>query len=174
MSLSMYSSSVPVFLHCLKSLSNILKKGADYAAEKKIDEKVLTSGRLYPDMFPLVRQFQYIADHSSGACLRLAGQDAPVPPREETTFEALKERLAKALAIVESVSAADVDAHASQDITFPMGPRQVTMRGHEYLLHFVMPNFYFHATTAYNILRHRGVEVGKRDFLGVMPGFPKA
>ena len=172
--MSLHSVSIPVFVQLINSAQHMLDKVIAHCAAKKIDPAALLNDRVYPDMFPLVRQFQYIADHSSGACLRLAGQDAPVPPREETTFEALKERLAKALAIVESVSAADVDAHASQDITFPMGPRQVTMRGHEYLLHFVMPNFYFHATTAYNILRHRGVEVGKRDFLGVMPGFPKA
>jgi hypothetical protein len=172
--MSVHSISIPVFVQILNSSQHILDKAIAHCAAKKIDQAALLSDRVFPDMFPLVRQFQYIADHSSGACLRLAGKDAPIPPREETTFEALKERLAKALAIVESVSAADVVAHASQDITFPMGPRQVTMRGHEYLLHFVMPNFYFHATTAYNILRHRGVEVGKRDFLGVMPGFPKA
>ncbi len=172
--MSLHSISIPVFVQILNSSLQVLDKTIAHCAAKKIDQANLLSDRLYPDMFPLVRQFQAIADHASGASLRLAGKDAPIPPREETTFEALKQRLVNALAAVESVSAADVDAHASQDITFPMGPRQVTMRGHEYLLHFAMPNFYFHATTAYNILRHRGVEIGKRDFLGVMPGFPKA
>ncbi len=172
--MSLHSVSIPVFVQLINSAQTMLDKAIAHCAAKKIDPSALLNDRLFPDMFPLVRQFQYIADHSSGAALRLSGQDAPVPPREETTFEALKERLAKARAIVESVSAADVDAHEDKDITFSMGPRQVTMRGHEYLLHFVLPNFYFHTTTAYNILRHRGVEVGKRDFLGVMPGFPKA
>jgi len=172
--MSLHAVSIPVFVQLINSAQKMIDKTLAHCAAKKIDPAALLSDRLYPDMFPLVRQFQYIADHSSGACLRLAGQDAPVPPREETTFEQLKERLAKALAIVESVSAADVDAHADKDITFPMGPRQVTMRGREYMLHFAMANFYFHTTTAYNILRHRGVEVGKRDFLGVMPGFPTA
>ena len=96
------------------------------------------------------------------------------PARDEKTLEALRERIVKALAVVNSVKAADVDAHADKDVTFPMGPRQVTMKGKEYMMHFAFPNFYFHATTAYDILRHRGVAIGKRDFLGVVPGMPKA
>ena len=172
--MSLHSVSIPVYVQMLTSAQVIIDKAIAHCAAKKFDQAAILADRLYPDMFPLARQFQAVADHASGSCLRLAGKDAPIPPRDETTLEALRERIANALATVKSVSAADVDAHADKEITFPMGPRQITMRGREYMLHFAMPNFYFHLTTAYDLLRHRGFEVGKRDFLGVIPGFPQS
>jgi hypothetical protein len=115
-----------------------------------------------------------VCDHAAGSCVRVAGKEYAIPPREETTFEQLKQRVANALATVKGVSQADIDAGASKDVSFPMGPRSVTMRGDNYMLHFAFPNFYFHLTTAYDILRHRGFEIGKRDFLGKVVGFPAA
>jgi hypothetical protein len=171
--MSLYEASVPVYVQLLGSMQNILDKAIAHCASKKYEAPTICNDRLFPDMFTFARQVQAVADHASGSCLRCAGKEANLPPRDETTLEALKERVTRALAAVQSVSKADIDAHADKDVTFPMGPRQVTMKGWNYMLHFALPNFYFHHTTAYNILRHRGVELGKRDFLGVVPGFPK-
>jgi hypothetical protein len=172
--MSLYDSSIPTYKQVVGGMIGVLDKAIAHYGEKKLEEASLLHDRLFPDMFTFTRQVQSFCDHAAGSSLRLAGKEANLPPRDETTLAALKERCVKALAAVESVSKADVDAHASKDVTFPMGPRQVTMKGSDYMMHFAFPNFYFHATTAYNILRHRGVAIGKRDFLGVVPGMPKA
>jgi len=172
--MSLYKASVPTYIQMLGSINTLLDRGIAHAAAKKIDQAVFTNFRLFPDMRPFTFQIQSVTDHASGSCQRLAGIEAVLPPRDETTLDQLKLRVAKALDIVNSVSAEAVDAHADKDVTFSMGPRKVTMKGWDYMLHFAMPNFYFHHTTAYDILRHCGVEIGKGDFLGVMPGFPKA
>jgi hypothetical protein len=166
MSLSMYSSSVPVFLHCLKSLSNILKKGADYAAEKKIDEKVLTSGRLYPDMFPLTRQVQIACDVAKGCGARLAGIDVPKYDDNEVTFADLQARIEKTVDFLKSIPEASINGSEQKQIKLQAGQRELEFVGDYFLRNWALPNVYFHITTAYNILRHNGVAVGKMDFLG--------
>jgi hypothetical protein len=172
--MSLYQASVPTYTQLLGSMTAILDKAIAYAAAKKIDPSVLVGYRLFPDMRPFAFQIQSLTDHAGGSSQRLTGIEAQLLPRDETTLEQLKLRVAKTLDTVKSVSASAVDAHADKDITFPMGPRKVTMKGADYMLHIALPNFYFHHTTAYNILRHCGVEIGKGDFLGTVPGFPKA
>ena len=172
--MSLYAFSIPTYQQVLGGMLNVLDKSIAHVTAKKYDQAFVLADRLHPDMFDLAKQVQSFADHAARSSLLLAGKDGAQPPRDEKSLEALRDRVAKALAAVNSVSAADVDAHADKDVTFPMGPRQVTMKGKDYMMHFAFPNFYFHATTAYDILRHRGVEVGKRDFLGVVPGMPKA
>lgn len=172
--MSLYKASVPTYLQMLGSMVTILDKGIAYAAARKLDQSVLVNYRLFPDMRPLNFQVHSLADHASGSVQRCAGIEAVLPPRDETTLDQLKARVANALQIVKSVTAGSVDAHADRDIVFPMGPRKVTMKGWDYMMYFALPNFWFHHTTAYNILRHCGVEIGKMDFLGVMPGFPKS
>jgi uncharacterized protein len=171
--MSLYKASVPSYVQMLGSMVKILDKSIAHAAARKIEQPVLVNYRLVPDMRPLSFQLHWVADHAQGSCQRLAGMEPTLPPRDETTLDQFKLRIAKALEVVKSVSAAAVDVHADQDIEFPMGPRKVTMKGWDYMMYFAMPNFWFHHTTAYNVLRHCGVEVGKMDFLGVMPGFPK-
>jgi len=171
--MSLYKASVPTYIQMLGSMVTILDKGIAHAAANKIDQSVFVSYRLFPDMRPFSFQVQSLADHASGSCQRLAGIDAQLPPRDETTLDQLKMRVVKALDAVKSIAAGAVDAHADQDVAFPMGPRKVTMKGHDYMMHFALPNFWFHHTTAYNILRHCGVTIGKMDYLGTIPGFPK-
>jgi hypothetical protein len=151
----------------------VLDKAQAHCAAHKLDESVLLQFRLYPDMFPLVRQVQAVADHAAGACLRLALRDAANPPRDETSFQALKQRILSALSKVQSISASEMDANAERELTIAMGSREFKMTGWDYMIHLALPNFYFHHTTAYAILRHNGVELGKRDFLGTVPGLPR-
>jgi len=172
--MSLYAFSIPTYQQILGGMLNVMDKTIAHVAAKKYDPASVLADRLFPDMFDFTKQVQSFTDHAARSSLLLSGKDGAQPARDEKTLEALRERVAKALAVVNSVSAADVDAHADKDVTFPMGPRQVTMKGKDYMMHFAFPNFYFHATTAYDILRHRGVEIGKRDFLGVVPGMPKA
>jgi hypothetical protein len=166
MSLSMYSSSVPVFLHYLKSLSVILKKGADYAADKKIDEKVLTGSRLYPDMFPLSRQVQIACDVAKGCGARLAGIDPPKYEDKEVTFAELQARIDTTVNFLKSIPEASINGSEQKQIKLQAGPRELEFVGEYFLRNWALPNVYFHITTAYNILRHNGVAVGKMDFLG--------
>ncbi len=171
--MSLYKASVPTYIQMLGSMVTVLEKGIAHAAATKIDQSVFVNYRLFPDMRPLSFQVHSLADHASGSCQRLAGIEAQLPPRDETTLDQLKTRVVKALDVVKSIAPAAVDAHADQDVPFPMGPRKVTMKGYDYMMHFALPNFWFHHTTAYNILRHCGVAIGKMDYLGVIPGFPK-
>ena len=166
MSLSMYSSSVPVFLHFLKNLSVILKKGADYAAEKKIDEKVLTGGRLYPDMFALSRQVQIACDVAKGCGARLAGIEAPKYEDNEVSFAEQQARIEKTVAFLKSIPEASINGSEQKQIKLQAGPRELEFVGEYFLRNWALPNVYFHITTTYNILRHNGVAVGKMDFLG--------
>jgi uncharacterized protein len=171
---SLYDHSIPTYQQILGGMQGVLDKAIAHYTSNKLEEVSLLHDRLYPDMFTFARQVQSFTDHAWRSSMLLAGKDGAPPARDETTLAGLRERIAKTIATVNSVSKADVDAHANKDVTFPMGPRQVTMKGADYMMHFAFPNFYFHATTAYNILRHRGVVIGKRDFLGVVPGMPKA
>ncbi len=166
MPLSMYSSSVPVFVHYLKNLSNILKKGADYAAEKKIDEKVLTGGRLFPDMFPLTRQVQIACDVAKGCGARLAGIEVPKYEDSEVSFAELQARIEKTIDFLKSIPEAGINGSEHKQIKLQAGQRELEFVGEHFLRNWALPNVYFHITTTYNILRHNGVPVGKMDFLG--------
>jgi hypothetical protein len=167
MAMSMYQASVPAFLQTLNALSAILAKAADFAAERKLDQAVLLGWRLAPDMFPLARQVQIASDQAKGCCARLAGVEVPKWPDDETTFEALRARIAKTVDYVQTFAPAALDGSEDRAITLPAGSRELRFTGQQYLVGFVLPNFYFHATTAYAILRHCGLPIGKRDFLGV-------
>lgn len=170
MSYSMSKASLPAFEIELNALSGILDKGAAFAAEKKIEPSVLVQSRLAPDMFPLSRQVQIACDQVKNGSARLAGAEPPKFEDNEATFDELKARIAKTLAYVKTLDAKAIDAAADREITFPLGPaNKGHMKGDDYLTHFVLPNLYFHVTTAYAILRHGGVDVGKRDFLGAIP-----
>jgi hypothetical protein len=169
MSISMYQASVPVFVRALENLSAILHKGAAHAEAKKIDPSVLINARLYPDMLPLSRQIQIASDHARGAPARLAGQERPPMDDTETTFDQLQERIAKTIAYAKSLTPAQIDGSEEREITLQLRVGEVKLKGEPYLLGFAIPNFYFHAATAYAILRHSGVEIGKLDFLGPLP-----
>lgn len=165
MAISMYRASAPLFLQILPCVSAVLAKGAAYAAQKKIDPSVLLDARLYPDMFPLTRQVQIASDFAKGAIARLAGQEPPKYEDNETSFDALRARIDKTIAFVKEFKPSQIDGSEDRDITIQIGGSPRHYKGEAYLASFVLPNFYFHATTAYAILRHSGVELGKRDFL---------
>jgi hypothetical protein len=162
----MYQASVPVFQRTLGALDAILDKAAAYATERKIDPAALLSARLYPDMFPLTRQVQFSSDHAKGCPARLAGLAVPSFEDSEKTFPELKARIAKTLAFIATVKPEQIDGSEGRDISLKAGPRELTFKGQDYLLFFALPNFYFHVTTAFAILRHNGVPIGKLDFLG--------
>ena len=166
MTISMYEASAPRFANALKNLSAILDKAQAHAEAKKIDPAVLLAGRLYPDMFPLVRQVQIASDAAKGPVARLAGVEVPKYEDTEETIADLKARLARTIDFVSSLTPAQIDGTEDKDIHLKLGTREVTWKGMQYLLGFALPNFYFHVVTAYDILRHNGVEIGKRDFIG--------
>ncbi len=149
------------------ALDGILAKAADHAETQKIEQSVLLNARLYPDMFPLVRQVQIASDIAARGLARLAGEDPLSMPDEETSFCELQARVAKAKALLQGLSAEAIDADPDADITFPVGPQTMTMKRQAYFLNFILPNVYFHVATAYDILRHSGVPLGKRDYLAV-------
>lgn len=166
MKLTMHQAGSARFAAMLRSLSAILDKAQAYCDARKIDPLALTAFRLYPDMFPLSRQVQIACDTAKGAVARLAGVEIPKHEDTEKTLAELKARIAKTLDFIESVPAAKVDGSEEREVVLQMRSGELKFRGAEYLLGFAYPNFYFHVTTAYNILRHNGVELGKRDFLG--------
>ena len=157
--------SIPVMIHHLKNLAAILKKGADHAKARGIDPDVLINARLYPDMFPLVRQVQIATDSAKGAAARLAGVEVPSFPDTEKSFPELQARVARTVAFLKSVKPAQFADAAGRDIQLQMRMGRIGFDGESYLLGWALPNFYFHLTTAYDILRHNGVPLGKRDFL---------
>ena len=165
--MSTYDLTVPAFQQILGSLSGILNKAEAHCTSKNIKPEVLLSSRLYPDMLPLTRQIQLACDFASKSCARLTGSEVPVTQDTETSFEELRQRLAKASDYLSTFKPAQFDGAESRDVTFPAGPNaQMTLKGAQFATGFAFPNFYFHATTAHDILRHNGVEIGKRDFLG--------
>ena len=166
MQISMYEALIPVANHMLGNLSKILDKGAAFAEAKKIDQAVLTGARLAPDMFPLTRQVQIACDSAKGAVARLAGVEIPKHEDTEQSFAELKTRIAKTIDFLESVPAAKVDGTEDKEVVLQMRSGERRFKGMQYLLGHAYPNFYFHVTTAYNILRHNGIEIGKRDYLG--------
>ena len=166
MSLSMYDASLPLFIRMLGNLSAILHKAEAYAAERKIEPGVLLNARLAPDMYPLLRQVQIASDSVKGCAARLAGIDIPSYADSESSFAELQARIAKTQAFLGSVTAAQLAGSEGKSITLNFPGMELKFTGQEYLLHFVLPNFYFHLTTAYAILRHNGLDIGKMDFLG--------
>jgi hypothetical protein len=165
--MSFYQSVVPAYLQMLNSLSAILDKAEAHCAARKIEPSVLLGARLYPDMLPFSKQIQLVTDFAARGCARLTGGEAPSMPDTETSFAELKARLAKAAKYVEGFKPAQFEGAETREITFPVGPTNtMTLMGQQFLTHFSLPNFYFHATTAHGILRHNGVEIGKRDFMG--------
>jgi hypothetical protein len=162
----MYDASLAPFIRMLGNLSAILHKAEAYAAERKIEPGVLLNARLAPDMYPLVRQVQIASDSVKGCAARLAGIDIPSYADSESSFAELQARIAKTQAFLGSVTAAQLDGSEGKSITLNFPGTELKFTGQEYLLHFVLPNFYFHLTTAYAILRHNGLEIGKMDFLG--------
>ena len=168
MTISMYQASVPRFTNTLKNLAAILDKAKAHAEAKKIDELVLTSSRLYPDMFALGRQVQVACDTAKGAVARLAGVEIPQHADTEQTLPELKARIAKVLDFIESVPAAKIDGSDEREVVMKMRGQDMKFQGFQYLAGHALPNFYFHVTTAYNILRSNGVEIGKRDYIGTI------
>jgi hypothetical protein len=166
MAINIYQSSVPVFLQILGSLSSVLTKTAAFAEAKKIDPSVLVAARLAPDMYPLARQIQIATDHAKGASARLAGVDVPSFPDTEATIPELQQRIQKTVDFIKGLKPAQFEGAEDRDVTLTIAGQKITWKGATYLFHFAFPNFYFHATTAYDILRHNGLDVGKRDFIG--------
>jgi hypothetical protein len=166
MTISMYQASVPSLIRSLKNLAAILEKSAGHAEARKIEPSVLLNSRLYPDMFPLSRQVQIASDMARRGAARLAGLEAPPIEDNETTFTELIARLHKTTAYLETLTPAQIDGSEEKLISLRVGDNTLNFEGLPYLLYFVLPNVYFHVTTAYDILRHCGVELSKLDFLG--------
>ena len=166
MKISMYEASVPPFIHALENLAAILGKAAAHCEAKKIDESVLLNARLYPDMFPLAKQVQIAADAAKGGSGRLAQVEPPAFEDNEASFADLVARIGKTVDFLKTLKAAQFEGAEDRTCTWKTRKGEKSMQGMPYLLAHVLPNLYFHVTTAYAILRHSGVEVGKRDFLG--------
>jgi len=171
MPLSMHQAAVPVFVQALGALSKVLDKAQAHAAARKIDPAVLMAARLAPDMFPFVKQVQLTCDFAKGATARLAGVEVPAWPDAEKSFDDLKDRIRRTLDYVQSFKPTQIDGSEAREVKLSIAGAPVTIKGQPYLLHFVLPNLFFHAAAAYAILRHNGVELGKRDFMGQVPGF---
>ena len=175
MSFSLYQSSVPTFERSLSAFLAILDKAEAHAKARNFDPTNYLGMRLAPDMFPFVRQVQNFCDNAKNAPSRLAGVAAPVVEDKEATFAELRDRVVRTLDYLKTLDRDAIDAACDREIVFPAGPNiKMKMRGGNYLVHYVLPNFYFHLTTAYDILRAGGVEIGKRDYLGAVPGLEPA
>jgi hypothetical protein len=166
MKISMYGMSVGQFLPMLASLRKILDKAAANAKTRKFETNVLVNARLAPDMFTLARQLQLTCDFAKNSSARLAGLEAPRFEDNETTFDELQARIDKTVAYLKTIPAAAIDGQEERDIKIPLRDRTLEMKGLPFVQNWVLPNFYFHAVTAYNILRHNGVDLGKQDYLG--------
>lgn len=166
MNMSMYQASVPMFVHTLKNLRAILEKGLAYAETRKFDPNVLAGSRLFPDMLPFSRQIQIASDAAKGAAARLAGIDPPKFEDTETTLPELIARIDKTIDFLKSVQPAQIDGSEEREITVKTPRAEFNFTGAIFLRHWAIPNFFFHVTTAYNLLRHAGVEIGKADYLG--------
>ncbi len=166
MSVSMYQASVPAFIRMLDNLSAILGKAAAYAEARKIDPPILIEARLYPDMLPLSTQIKIATDHAKGAGARLAGITPPVFADTEKTFAELEERINKTVVFLKTIKPEQMEGAEERAITLTIQTRTFNFNGTDYLFNFAQPNFYFHITTVYAILRHNGVEIGKSDFMG--------
>jgi len=166
--MSFYDATVPAYLQILSSLSGLLSKAEAHCETKKIQPEVLLGSRLYPDMLPFSKQIQLTCDFAGKGCARLTGSEVPTTPDTEKSFEELRQRLANTIAYLKTFKPAQFEGADSRDVTFPAGPNtNLTLKGQEFVNRVSFPNFYFHAAIAHGILRHNGIEVGKRDFLGV-------
>jgi hypothetical protein len=166
--MSLHAVAVPTFLQTLKGLSTVLAKADSHCEARKISQEALVTARLFPDMYPLARQVQIASDFAAKTCARLAGIEVPVYPDEEKSFAELQKRVATATDYVKGFTEKQFEGADTREIVIPAGPRTLTFKGGAaFLAGFALPNFFFHATTAYDILRHNGIEIGKRDFLGM-------
>jgi len=166
MTISMYQASVPRFVNILGNLSNILDKAQAHVEAKKLDTATLTNYRLFPDMLPMKSQVQIACDTAKGVVARLAGVDIPVYEDNEQTLSDLKARVAKTIAFIQTVTPKQIDGTEEKEVVIKRGDKETHYKGMQFLLGHALPNFYFHVTTTYNILRHNGIEIGKRDYLG--------
>ena len=166
MTISMYQASVPRFVNILGNLSNILDKAQAHVDAKKLDTATLTTYRLFPDMLPMKSQIQIACDTAKGVVARLAGVAIPAYEDNENTLVDLKARIAKTIAFIQTVTPAQIDGSEDKEIVIKRGDKETRYKGMQFLLGHALPNFYFHVTTAYNVLRHNGIELGKRDYLG--------
>jgi hypothetical protein len=164
--LSIYDATIPPLIRALSNLATILKKGEEYADAKKVEHQVLLNSRLFVDMYPLTRQVQIATDMSKGAGARLAAIEIPKYEDNETSFAELQARIAKTIAFLDAINLKQLEGAETRDITITIRKADIKFSGQDYLLKWVLPNVYFHITTAYNILRHNGVELAKQDFLG--------
>ncbi len=164
--LSIYDATIPSLKRALSNLAAILKKGEEYADAKKVEHQVLLNSRLFVDMYPLTRQVQIATDMCKGAGARLAAIEIPKYEDNETSFAELQARIAKTIAFLDAINPQQLEGAESREITITIRKADLKFSGQDYLLKWVLPNVYFHVTTAYNILRHNGVELGKQDFLG--------
>src|SRR3569623_605000 len=166
--MSFYDATVPAYLQMLNSLIGMLNKAEAHCAARKIEPGVLLVSRMFPDMLPLSKQIQLVSDFAAKGCARLTHSEVPSMPDTETSFAELKQRLAKTIDYVKSYKPEQFEGADTKDVTFPVGPdKTTTLKGQQFLSAFSLPNFYFHAATAHGILRHNGVEIGKRDFMGL-------
>ncbi|WP_409278489.1 DUF1993 domain-containing protein [Pseudomonas defluvii] len=166
MSVSMYQASIPVFVRGLDNLAAILRKAAAHAHAKDIMPAFFLNAQLAPDMFALVRQVQIVSDTAKGCAARLAGVEVPSFADTESSFPELQARIARTITFLQSITAQQLDGSEARPITLKVHDKEIHFTGQDYLLGFAIPNFYFHLTTAYGILRHNGVEIGKADYLG--------
>ena len=166
MTISMYQASVPRFVNILNNLSGILDKAQAHVDARKLDPTALTAYRLFPDMLPMAKQVQIACDTAKGVVARLAGVEIPAYDDSEKTLAELKARIAKTIAFIQTVTPEQIDGTEDKAIVIKRGDKETHYKGMQFLLGHALPNFYFHVTTAYNILRHNGVEIGKRDYLG--------
>lgn len=169
MAISMYSASVPVFVQILGGLKGVLDKAEAQANGKKWDQATTLNWRLYPDMFTLERQVRQVCVHALGAG-RVAGAELPSLPESDSSWEEMKSRVSKVLDFLNTLKADQLDGKEDSQVTVTVGGQPRQFKAQNYLFHFATPNFYFHTTTAYNILRSLGIEIGKRDFMGQVPG----
>lgn len=167
--ISMYGAGIPPILQSLAAVVAVLGKGAAHAQARKIDPSVLIGSRLFPDQFALGKQIQVMSDLAKLGGAKLSGVDAPKMPDTETTFAELQARLEATAAYLRALTPAQIDGTEDKAITMKLGGTETTFTGQSFLLNFIMPNVYFHATTAYAILRHNGVVLGKRDYIGALP-----
>ena len=170
MTISMYEASVPVFSKMLTAMSGVLEKAEAHCTAKKIDPAALIGYRLYPDMFPFSRQIQIATVFGYGCPARLAGLEVPTFEDKEASFADFQARIKKTTDFLATLKPAQIDGSENKDISLTVAGKPVTLKGQNYLLHFALPHFFFHCTTTYSILRHNGIEVGKRDYLGKVPG----
>ncbi len=170
----LHHATIPVFEQTLAALDAIVDKASAHAAARKIDPSALLGARLRPDMLPFVRPTQIVCDGAKNMAARAAGLEPPRFEDNESSFDDIKARIKKTRDYLQTVDSREVDAGENREIVFPLGPNKMKMKGADYIFHFALPNYYFHLTTAYDILRYCGVDLGKRDFLGAVPGISPA